>query len=190
MDLITITESYIICLICQIISLSLVSFLSYPSFAILPEGSLFNINLIMSLLVISRKNDGSPSLQNIIGISQTQKQGFPQSVSHQPFQFNLLLPPNMQPTLNPKIACISKEPVLLLASAPSIPALFQLTISYLSFQAQLQQCLLQEAFCETSPLTTHTNMCAYVCTRIYMQIHAHTIIFPITPSPCLTVVFI
>lgn len=169
MDLITITESYIICLICQIISLSLVSFPSYPSFAILPEGSLFNINLIMSLLVISRKNDGSPSLQNIIGISQTQKQGFPQSVSHQPFQFNLLLPPNMQPTLNPKIACISKEPVLLLASAPSIPALFQLTISSRLSSSNASSKKLFVKHHHSPPTLT----CAYICTRIYMQIHTH-----------------
>lgn len=102
MDLITITEGHIIFLICYIISLSLVSFPSYPSFTILPEGSLFNINLITSLLVISCRSDGSPSLQNIIRIPQTQKQGFPQSVSHQPFQFNLLLPSDMQPLFNHK----------------------------------------------------------------------------------------
>lgn len=171
MDSITITESHIIFLIGQIISLSLVSFPSYPSFMILPEGSLFNINLIMSLLVISRKSDGSPSRQNTIRIPQTQKQGFPQSVSHQPFQFNLLLPPNMQPTLNhKKFACISKRPMLPLASAPSKPALFQLTISYLSFQAHLQQCLLQEVFAKHHH-SPPTLMCMCVYTHVHANIH-------------------
>ena len=84
------------------------------------------------------QSDGSSSLQYVVKTPSTHKQVSLQGASHQPFQFNLLLPPSRHPRLNPQISLAFLNSLCFpLASALYMPASLQLTMSYLSFKAHL-----------------------------------------------------
>lgn len=168
------------------ISLSLVSIPSFLSFMILPEGSLFNINLIMSLPVISHKvmahlpfriESKFPRLKKaFLSLS-------PMNPSKVTSHYHPMLNYLKNAFLNSLCFPLLQHIPYLLCSSSQFPI-------YCSGSAVTEQSLLQEGFCETPPLTTHTSVYVYVCRHTCMHVHIHAIILLTTPCPCLTVAFI
>lgn len=118
------------------------------------------------------QSDGSPSLQYMIKTPSTPEQ----CASHQSFQFNLLLPPSMQPILNPYTSlafpnslCFSLASALYMPASPSSQCLIYPS-RLISSNASSKKFLWN-----TTTLTTHNSMCVcMMCLCTYMYACTYT----------------